>query len=168
MYLAFVSCVSPTLFQPVGSGSHLYSAHRNTMRSRTLSARTYSLSWAPTFCGCLASLICVLIITQLRWFVKTLFDFFQKDFFNLYCTLTSLCTRQGFVASFTSHLGCVALIVSQLGRFVKGFLVHFFFVFTLDYCSALSCGIPTLRWLYRVSPLDTIIIPHPEADCKME
>ena len=49
------------------------------------------------------------------------FWFFQKDFFNLYCTLTSLCTRQGFVASFTSHLGCVALIVSQLGRFVKGF-----------------------------------------------
>ena len=31
--LAFVSCVSPTLFQPVGSGSHLYSAHRNTVRS---------------------------------------------------------------------------------------------------------------------------------------
>ena len=31
--VAFVSCVSPTLFQPTGSGSHLYSAHRNTVRS---------------------------------------------------------------------------------------------------------------------------------------
>ena len=31
--MAFVSCVSPTLFQPVGSGSHLYPAHRNTVRS---------------------------------------------------------------------------------------------------------------------------------------
>ena len=31
--MAFVSCISPTLFQPVGSGSHLYSAHTNTVRS---------------------------------------------------------------------------------------------------------------------------------------
>ena len=31
--LACVSCVSPTLFQPVGSGSHLYPANRNTLRS---------------------------------------------------------------------------------------------------------------------------------------
>ena len=47
--------------------------------------------------------------------------FFQKDFFNLYCILTSLRTRQGFVASFTSHLGCVALIVSYFKGFVKRF-----------------------------------------------
>ena len=31
--VAFVSCVSPTFFQPAGSGSHLYPAHRNTVRS---------------------------------------------------------------------------------------------------------------------------------------
>ena len=47
--------------------------------------------------------------------------FFQKDFFNLYCTLTSLRTRQGFVASFISHLGCVALIVSYFKGFVNRF-----------------------------------------------
>ena len=79
----------------------------------------------PSHCLYQLSFPCRLIITQLRWFVKTLFDFFQKDFFNLYCALTSLCTRQGFVASFISHLGCVALIVSQLGRFVKRFLPLF-------------------------------------------
>ena len=67
------------------------------------------------------SLASGIIIAHLRWFVKTLFDFFQKDFFNLYCTLTSLRTRQGFVASFTSHLGCVALIVSYFKGFVKRF-----------------------------------------------
>jgi hypothetical protein len=31
--VAFVSCVSSTFFQPARSGSHLYSAHRNTVRS---------------------------------------------------------------------------------------------------------------------------------------
>ena len=30
---ACVSCVSATFFQPARSGSHLYSAHRNTVRS---------------------------------------------------------------------------------------------------------------------------------------
>ena len=35
--------------------------------------------------------------------------------------MTSLCTRQGFVASFISHLGCVALIVSYFKGFVKRF-----------------------------------------------
>ena len=35
--------------------------------------RSYSLSWAPTFRGRLASLICVLIISQTFQFVKTFF-----------------------------------------------------------------------------------------------
>ena len=68
--------ISATLFQPARSGSHLYSAPLHPVRSRTLSARTYSLSWAPTFRGRLASLICVLIISQTLRFVKTFFNFF--------------------------------------------------------------------------------------------
>ena len=74
------------------------------------------------------SFFCILIITRLRWFVKTLFEFFQKDFFNLYCTLTSLRTRQGFVASFISHLGCVPLLYHNLGDLSRGFL-HFLRIF---------------------------------------
>ena len=31
--VACVSCVSATFFQPVRSGSHLYTANRNTLRS---------------------------------------------------------------------------------------------------------------------------------------
>ena len=33
-----------------------------------------------TFRGCLALPFCAFIITQLRWFVKTLFEFFKKIF----------------------------------------------------------------------------------------
>ena len=69
-------------------------------------------------------------------------NFFQKDFFNLYCTLTSLRTRQGFVASFISHLGCVALIVSQLRRFVKReffFLRTFYSVYFVTFLGV-PCG----------------------------
>ena len=58
----------------------------------------------------------------------------------------------------THYFPLDALIVSQLGRFVKGVFYIFFREEALDYCSALAYGIPTLRWLYRVSPLDTIII----------
>ena len=43
---ACVSCVSTTFFQPAWSGSHLYPANRNTLRSRTLSSRSY-----PTLVG---------------------------------------------------------------------------------------------------------------------
>ena len=75
--MAFVSCVSPTFFQPVGSGSHLYTANRNTLRSRTLSSRSYmTLVGQPLLSGCLASLICILIISQTLRFVKTFLIFF--------------------------------------------------------------------------------------------
>ena len=74
------------------------------------------------------SFLYVLIIARLRWFVKTLFVFFFFFFFNLYCTLTSLRTRQGFVASFISHLGCVPLLYHNLGDLSRGFL-HFLRIF---------------------------------------
>ena len=72
-FVALETVILHTFLQAGGSGSHLYSAQRFPVRSRTLSARTYSLSWAPTFRGRLASLICVLIISQTFQFVKTFF-----------------------------------------------------------------------------------------------
>ena len=68
-FLAFVSCVSPTLFQPVGSGSHLYPAHRNTVRSghRTQVLRTLV---GHSLWDCLALSFCTLIVSHFKGFVK--------------------------------------------------------------------------------------------------
>ena len=97
---------------------------------------------------------CVFIITRLRWFVKTLFEFFQKDFFNLYCTLTSLCTRQGFVASFISHLGCVPLLYHTLRALSRGFYIFFRDFFSLpSFCG--SVPVPVLR----PRPLGVLSLP---------
>ena len=67
---------------PADAGSHLYPAQQDSVRSRTLSSRTYRLSWVlhpsplRTFGLCLASLIYILIIPQDLQFVKHFFDFF--------------------------------------------------------------------------------------------
>lgn len=50
--VAFVSCVSSTFFQPARSGSHLYTANRNTLRSVhrvevLLALVGTHLSWSP-------------------------------------------------------------------------------------------------------------------------
>ena len=50
--VAFVSCVSSTFFQPARSGSHLYTANRNTLRSvhrveDLLALVGTHLSWSP-------------------------------------------------------------------------------------------------------------------------
>ena len=74
--MAFVSCVSPTFFQPAGSSSLLYPAHRNTVRSG------HRAQVLPTLVGlslwdCLALAFCTLIISHLKWFVK---NFFTKSY----------------------------------------------------------------------------------------
>ena len=64
---------------PADAGSHLYPAQQDSVRSRTLSSRTYRLSWVlhpsplRTFGLCLASLIYILIIPQVLRFVKHFF-----------------------------------------------------------------------------------------------
>ena len=75
--LAFVSCVSPTLFQPAGSGSHLYPAHRNTVRSghRAQVLRTLV---GHSLWDCLALSFCTLIVSQLGRFVKGFFGSSQR------------------------------------------------------------------------------------------
>ena len=95
--------ISATLFQPARSGSHLYSAPLYPVRSRTLSSRSYmTLVGQPLLSGCLASLICILIISHFKGFVKRFFTFFfnQPDrgnsptrdavLFNLAVLLTPL------------------------------------------------------------------------------
>jgi hypothetical protein len=70
---------------PADAGSHLYPAQQDSVRSRTLSSRTYRLSWVlhpsplRTFGLCLASLIYILIIPQVLWFVKHFFLTFFVD-----------------------------------------------------------------------------------------
>ena len=42
MEWGIVSCIIRYYFNPCGTGSHLYSANTNTLRSRTLSSRSYT------------------------------------------------------------------------------------------------------------------------------
>ena len=74
--VAFVSCVSPTFFQPVGSGSHLYSANRNTLRSG------HGVEVLLTLVGlslwdCLTLAFCTLIVSHFKEFVKRFFELFS-------------------------------------------------------------------------------------------
>ena len=73
--VAFVSCVSPIFFQPVRSGSHLYSANRNTLRSG------HGVEVLLTLVGlslwdCLALAFCTLIVSHFKEFVKRFFQLF--------------------------------------------------------------------------------------------
>lgn len=92
----------PTVFQSLtGAGSHLYSAQQDSVRSRVCWVSLTRLSWGLPSGFC--SSLCVSIIAHSVGFVK---NFFRppKKIHNLF--LTSLRTRQGFVASFISPIWC--------------------------------------------------------------
>ena len=114
--VACVSCVSATFFQPVRSGSHLYSAHRNTVRSRTLSTRSYRLSWVFPFGTALLPSLCFYYST-LGGVCQEVFEISFKGLFLLGVpyTLGVLWTPLDF-----------SYIVPHIGRFVKGFFTFFF------------------------------------------
>ena len=79
--VAFVSCVSSTFFQPARSGSHLYTANRNTLRSGHRVMVLHTLVGIRHLRGCLTLAFCTLIVSQLGRFVKGFFYFF-RDFFS--------------------------------------------------------------------------------------
>ena len=76
--MAFVSCVSSTFFQPARSGSHLYSAHRNTVRSGHQVMVLHTLVGIRHLRGCLTLTFCTLIVSQLGRFVKGFLKNFSK------------------------------------------------------------------------------------------
>ena len=114
--MAFVSCVSPTFFQPAGSGSHLYPAHRNTVRSgHGVKGLTDSRGSFPLGLPCPRLLYPYCITT---WEIcQEVFEISFKGLFLLGAPLTPgvLWTPLDF-----------SYIVSQLGGFVKGFFTFFF------------------------------------------
>ena len=78
--VAFVSCVSSTFFQPARSGSHLYSAHRNTVRSGHQVMVLHTLVGIRHLRGCLTLAFCTLIVSQLGRFVKGFLEIFSRKF----------------------------------------------------------------------------------------
>ena len=80
--VACVSCVSATFFQPVRSGSHLYPAHRNTVRSDHREQVLLTLV-GLSLCGTAFPSPLELSITHLAWFVKR--------FFELFCSVGRFC-----------------------------------------------------------------------------
>lgn len=166
---AFVIGISATLFQPVRSGSHLYTANLYTLRSgHQVKGLTDSRGSFPLGLPC-PRLLCL--------YYSTSFGVCQEVFSTFFIPLgddSAGISRKGEPVSTQSPMGAISfplrwlltaslltpLLYHNSGDLSRGFL-HFFWEGTLDYCSALAYGIPTLRWLYRVSPLDTIIIPHP-------
>ena len=107
--LAFVSCVSTTFFQPAWSGSHLYPAHRNTVRSgHRVEGLTDSRGSFPLGLPCPRLLYPYCITT---WGVcQEVFEISFKGLFLLGAPLTLgvLWTLLDF-----------SYIVSHIGRFVK-------------------------------------------------
>jgi len=69
-----VSYIIRYYFNPCGTGSHLYSANTNTLRSDR-GAKVLLTLVGLSFWDCLALPFCTLIVSQLGRFVK---NFFQK------------------------------------------------------------------------------------------
>ena len=87
--LAFVIGISATLFQPVRSGSHLYSANLHTLRSG------HRVEVLPTLVGlslwdCLTLAFCTLIVSYFKGFVK---NFFEEFLFHLIVDWVSVAPR---------------------------------------------------------------------------
>ena len=73
--MACVPCVSTTFFQPAWSGSHLYSAHRGTVRSGLGESVLLALVGFPVW-DCRSLAFCTFSIAYFRWFVKRFFQTF--------------------------------------------------------------------------------------------
>ena len=78
--VAFVSCVSSTFFQPARSGSHLYTANRNTLRSGHRVMVLHTLVGIRHLRGCLTLAFCTLIVSHFKGFVKGFLTFSQNFF----------------------------------------------------------------------------------------
>ena len=103
------------IFSLGGSGSHLYSAHTNTVRSRTLSSRSYSplVGLATPLLPCIPHLH-PYYITRMGICQEVFYIFFESPDFITTIALWWL-------------LGCLTspldtLIISQVFQLVKGFL----------------------------------------------
>ena len=128
---------NPAFLQRTGSGSHLYSANLHTLRSRTLSSRTY-----PTLVG-LATLL-LPCFPHLHPYYSTrmgicqgVFKSFLKLFFNQHHSLAHCVPLVDSLVTGVSRLSFPldTISIPHLGRFVKGFGRKSFFIFfekTLD------------------------------------
>lgn len=94
--VAFVSCVSSTFFQPARSGSHLYSAHRNTVRSGHQVMVLHTLVGIRHLRGCLTLAFCTCIIAHIRLLVKYFFE--KSQFYFLGFRLHLLLSRSVLLA----------------------------------------------------------------------
>ena len=159
--LAFVSCVSPTFFQPVGSGSHLYSAHRNTVRSgHGVEGLTDSRGYFPLGLPCPRLLYPYCITT---WEIcQEVFEISFKGLFLLGAPLTPGVLWTPLDVSY---------IVPHIGRFVKGFLEIIFKKVACrkvgSYTASANSSTPSVGFPPPAvfPPLDTNSIPHPSPDC---
>ena len=117
--VAFVSCVSSTLFQPARSGSHLYTANRNTLRSRTLSSRSY-----PTLVGLATPLLPC--FPHLHPYYNTRMGICQE--------VSNIFFKSFGRPQLRSHIlsPLDTLIISQVFRLVKGFFQNIFELFLKD------------------------------------
>lgn len=162
--VAFVVGIAPTLFQPVGSGSHLYPAHLHTMRSDRGAEVLHDSHGSCLRLPPCPPLLYPYCITT--WEIcQEVFETFFKGLFLLGAPHTPgvLWTPLDF-----------SYIVSHLGRFVKGFLEIF--------SRKLRAGrlghtqpLPTVRHLAWVSqlprcslPLTLQIIPHLSPECNWQ
>ena len=139
-WVAFVSCVSSTLFQPARSGSHLYPAHRNTVRSdHRVKGLTDSRGSFPLGLPC-PPLLCFYYSTSLFSCQGVLENYFrfawlgellplsaprigQKGLDSSPCHFTSAPTHSQATLVFLAPCTC---IIAQVGLFVKGFFTFFF------------------------------------------
>ena len=150
--LAFVSCVSSTLVQPARSGSHLYPAHRNTVRWEICGAGLTRLSWDLPFGFCPLPL-CLYYSTGLEVCQGVFYIFFRFRSPEL-PQLGS-----GF------HLPLTPLLYHTLRGLSRGKSKFFqlFFALILSVLLLLSGVTFTPQFAF---PLDNDSIPYPPSKCK--
>ena len=117
---------NPSFLQRNGTGPHLYSAHLHTVRSRSLSARSYIAHVGFGSSPLPRSLVSMIIISYFWRFVKR--DFFA-DFSRSFFTRCTLITLLGApCGGFPLDI----LIIPHLTLFVKGFF-EIFLIFLCDF-----------------------------------
>ena len=102
---------------------HICIPHTYTPCGRVMGQRSYSLSWAPTFCGRLTLPCCAFIIPHFVAFVKHFFIFFGDN--GGACPSKSRVRAESnrlTQVAYRAYPSCLcALIVSQFGRFAKSY-----------------------------------------------
>ena len=109
--VAFVVGIAPTLFQPVGSGSHLYSATPTHRAVGSWGWRSYRLSWVFPFGTALPSPFVLLLYHRSFDLSRVFFYFFLEVMGRLVPPSQEFGRSRTALPPFPSRLPCLSLLL---------------------------------------------------------